>query len=160
MKANAQCERSKEEVGSCATTTSVRRGGKGAHWVCVLDGEEVVLSRRVEATEEALGVVCSEIPAVEVSDERVVGIDQTGDPAALMEAVLLGREGALHACFRLEPVRGPRSGAEPTLPTQAVRGEGAYPSRDCAGEEEGERPLGDVAKRNYVRDSLCGLSFS
>jgi hypothetical protein len=33
--------------------------GKSAHWVCALDGEgEVVLARRVEATEEALGAVC------------------------------------------------------------------------------------------------------
>jgi hypothetical protein len=55
--------------------------GKGARWVCVLDGEgEVVLSRRVEVTEEALEAVCSEIPALEVSDERVVGIDLTGGP--------------------------------------------------------------------------------
>ena len=66
--------------------------GKGAHWVCVLDGEgEVLLSRRVEATEEALGVLCSEIAALGVSDERVVGIDLTGGPAALLEAVLLER---------------------------------------------------------------------
>jgi hypothetical protein len=49
--------------------------------VCVLDGEdEVVLSRRVEVTEEALEAVCSEILALEVSDERVVGIDLTGGP--------------------------------------------------------------------------------
>ena len=66
--------------------------GKGAHWVCVLDGEgEVLLSRRVEATEEALGVLCSEIAALGVPDERVVGIDLTGGPAALLEAVLLER---------------------------------------------------------------------
>ncbi len=49
--------------------------------VCVLDGEdEVVLSRRVEVTEEALEAVCSEILALDVSDERVVGIDLTGGP--------------------------------------------------------------------------------
>jgi transposase len=66
--------------------------GKGAHWVCVLDGEgEVLLSRRVEATEEALGVLCSEIAALGVSDERIVGIDLIGGPAALLEAMLLGR---------------------------------------------------------------------
>jgi hypothetical protein len=47
----------------------------------VLDGEgEVVLSRRVEVKEEALEAVCSEIPALEVPDERVVGIDLTGGP--------------------------------------------------------------------------------
>ncbi len=46
----------------------------------MLDGEgEVVLSRRVEVTEEDLEAVCSEIPALEVSDERV-GIDLTGGP--------------------------------------------------------------------------------
>jgi predicted NBD/HSP70 family sugar kinase len=66
--------------------------GKGAHWVCVLDGQgEVVLSRKVEATEEALEAVCSEIAALGVSDERVVGIDLTGGVAALLEAVLLER---------------------------------------------------------------------
>jgi transposase len=65
--------------------------GKSAHWVCALDGEgEVLLSRRVEATEEALGAVCSEIAELGASDERVVGIDLTGGPAALLEAVLLG----------------------------------------------------------------------
>jgi hypothetical protein len=64
--------------------------GKGAHWVCALDGEgKVLLSRRVEATEEALEAVCSEIAALGVSDERIVGIDLTGGPAALLEAVLL-----------------------------------------------------------------------
>jgi hypothetical protein len=66
--------------------------GKGAHWVCVLDGEgEVILSRGVEATEEALEAVCSEIAALGVSGERVVGVDLTGGPAALLEAVLFGR---------------------------------------------------------------------
>ncbi|MDQ3589014.1 MAG: IS110 family transposase [Actinomycetota bacterium] len=66
--------------------------GKGSHWVCVLDGEgEVLLSRRVEVTEEALEALCSQIAALGVSDERVVGIDLRGGPAALLEAVLLGR---------------------------------------------------------------------
>ncbi len=47
----------------------------------MLDGEgEVVLSRRVEVEEEALEAVCSEILALDVSDERVVGIDLTGVP--------------------------------------------------------------------------------
>ncbi len=57
----------------------------------------MALSRRVEVTEQALEAACSEVPALEVSDERVVGIDLTGGPAALLEAVLLGREGALRA---------------------------------------------------------------
>jgi transposase len=66
--------------------------GKGAHWACVLDGDsEVVLSRRIEATEEALEATCKEIAALGVADERVVGIDLTGGPATLLEAVLLGR---------------------------------------------------------------------
>lgn len=60
--------------------------------MCVLDGEgEVILSRRVEATEEALEAVCSEMAALDGSGERVVGIDLTGGPAALLEAVLLER---------------------------------------------------------------------
>jgi Transposase len=66
--------------------------GKGSHWTCVLDAEgEVVLSRRVEATEEALEAACEEIAELGVADERVVGIDLTGGPAMLLEAVLLGR---------------------------------------------------------------------
>jgi transposase len=67
--------------------------GKDAHWACVLDAEgEVILSRKVEATEEALEAVCKEIAALGVADdERVLGIDLTGGPATLLEAVLLGR---------------------------------------------------------------------
>jgi transposase len=66
--------------------------GKGSHWACVLDAEgEVVLSHRVEATEEALEAFCSEIAELGVADERVLGIDLTGGPATLLEAVLLGR---------------------------------------------------------------------
>jgi transposase len=66
--------------------------GKGAHWACVLGTEGgVLLSRRVEATEEALEAFCSEIAQLGNADERVFGIDLTGGPAALLEAVLLGR---------------------------------------------------------------------
>jgi hypothetical protein len=58
----------------------------------MLDAEgEVTLSRRVEATEEALEAVCKEIAVSASPDERVVGIDLTRGPAALLEAVLLGR---------------------------------------------------------------------
>jgi transposase len=67
--------------------------GKGSHWACVLDEQgEVILSRRVEATEEALEAFCSEIAELGVNDERVLGIDLSGGPAALLEAVLLGRD--------------------------------------------------------------------
>ena len=53
---------------------------------------EVILSRKVEATEEALEAACEEIAAFGVADdERVFGIDLVGGPAALLEAVLLGR---------------------------------------------------------------------
>jgi hypothetical protein len=52
----------------------------------------VILSRKVETTEEALEAVCKEIAALGVADdERVLGIDLTGGPATLLEAVLLGR---------------------------------------------------------------------
>ena len=51
----------------------------------------MLLSRRVEATEEALEAFCSEIAELGVTDERVVGIDLTGGAASLLEAVLLGR---------------------------------------------------------------------
>ena len=62
-------------------------------WACVLDAEgEVILSRKVEATEEALEAACKAIAALGAADdERVVGIDLVGGPAALLEAVLLGR---------------------------------------------------------------------
>src|SRR3954471_5205369 len=64
--------------------------GKAFHWVCVLDDEgEEVLSRKVEATEEDLEVVCSEVERL--GGQRTVGIDLLGGPATLMEAVLLER---------------------------------------------------------------------
>ena len=64
--------------------------GKAFHWLCVLDEEgEEVLSRRVEATEEDLEAVCSEVERL--GGERTVGIDLLGGPATLLEAVLLER---------------------------------------------------------------------
>ena len=66
--------------------------GKAFHWVCVLDGEGVVvLSRRVEATEEGLEAAFSEIAGMCGAGERVVGIDILGGPATLLEALLLAR---------------------------------------------------------------------
>ena len=66
--------------------------GKGSHWACVLDEQdEVILSLRLEATEEALEAFCSEIAQLGVDDERTLGIDLTGGPASLLEAVFLGR---------------------------------------------------------------------
>lgn len=63
--------------------------GKAFHWVCVLDEEgEVLLSRRVEATERDLEVCLEEIAGL--GDDRTFGIDLLGGPAALLEAVLLG----------------------------------------------------------------------
>jgi transposase len=64
--------------------------GKAFHWICVLDGEgEEVLSRRVEATEEDLEAVCSEVERL--GGERTVGLDLVGGPATLLEAILLER---------------------------------------------------------------------
>lgn len=64
--------------------------GKAFHWVCVLDEEgEVVLSRRVEATEMDLEGCCEEI--ITLGGERRVGIDLLGGPATLLEAVLIDR---------------------------------------------------------------------
>ena len=63
---------------------------KAFHWVCILDDEgEVVLSRRVEATEKDLEVLCSQI--ARLGGERVVGIDLVGGPATLLETLLLER---------------------------------------------------------------------
>jgi transposase len=61
---------------------------KAFHWVSVVDDEgNEVLSRRVEATEENLDALCSEI--ARLGGERRVGIDLVDGPAALLEAVLL-----------------------------------------------------------------------
>ncbi len=48
--------------------------GKTFHWLSVLDDAgEVVLSRRVEATEEGLEAACSQIAGL--SEERKVALD-------------------------------------------------------------------------------------
>jgi hypothetical protein len=54
--------------------------GKTFHWVSVLDDAgEVVLSRRVEATEQDLEAACSQIAGL--SEERKVALDILGGPA-------------------------------------------------------------------------------
>lgn len=59
----------------------------------MLDGEgEVVLSRRVEASEEDLEACCEEIATFGNRDERMVAIDILGGPATLLEAVLFDRD--------------------------------------------------------------------
>jgi hypothetical protein len=64
--------------------------GKVFHWVCVLDGEgEEVLSRKVEAVEEDLETICSEVERL--GGERTVGLDLVGGPATPLEAVLIER---------------------------------------------------------------------
>jgi transposase len=64
--------------------------GKAFHWACVVDEEgEVVLSRRVEATERDLEDCCEEI--ADLGGERMVGIDLLGGPATLLEVVLRTR---------------------------------------------------------------------
>ena len=64
--------------------------GKAFHWLCVLDEEgEVLLSRRVEATEENLEAALLQVERL--GGECTFGIDLLGGPAALLEAVLLGR---------------------------------------------------------------------
>ena len=64
--------------------------GKAFHWMCVLDGEgKVILSRRVDATEDQMEAALSEIAALGTIEERMVGIDIVGGPATLLEALLL-----------------------------------------------------------------------
>lgn len=64
--------------------------GKAFHWAVVLDDEgEVILSRRVEATEQDIEGCCEEIAAL--GGERRVAVDLLGGPAALLEAILLDR---------------------------------------------------------------------
>src|SRR3954447_4804543 len=66
--------------------------GKASHWVCVLDEEgERLLSRRVEATETDIHAALSEIEKLCAPGERMVGLDLTGGPATLLEALLLER---------------------------------------------------------------------
>jgi transposase len=66
--------------------------GKTFHWLCVLDDEgNVILSRRIEATEEGLEAACSEIVKLGSPQERMAGIDLLGGPATLLQAVLLER---------------------------------------------------------------------
>ena len=58
----------------------------------MLDGEgEVVLSRRVDATEEQLEAALSEIAELGNTEERMAGIDIVGGPATLLEALLLAK---------------------------------------------------------------------
>jgi hypothetical protein len=65
--------------------------GKAFHWVCVLNEEgEVVLSRKVEATERGLEACREELAAFGDPSERRIGVDLVGGPATLLQAVLLG----------------------------------------------------------------------
>ena len=69
--------------------------GKIFHWVSVLDDAgEVVLSRRVEATEQGLEAACSQIAGL--SEERKVALDVLGGPA-------------LRSCWRSSPSVASRS---------------------------------------------------
>ena len=66
--------------------------GKAFHWLCILDDEgEVLLSRRVEATEKDIEAACSQIQALGSPQKRTVAVDMVGGPATLLEAILLGR---------------------------------------------------------------------
>jgi transposase len=66
--------------------------GKASHWVCVLNAEgEQILSRKVEATEADIEAALSEIEKLCNPSERTVGLDLTGGPATLLEALLLDR---------------------------------------------------------------------
>ena len=69
--------------------------GKTFHWLSVLDDAgEVVLSRRVEATEQGLEAACSQI--AELSEERKVALDVLGGPT-------------LGSCWRSSPSVASRS---------------------------------------------------
>ena len=66
--------------------------GKRFHWLCVLVGDgAVLLSKRVDATEEQLEAACSEIAALGDVAERVIGVDMLGGPATLLQTILLER---------------------------------------------------------------------
>jgi Transposase len=71
--------------------------GKRFHWLCVLDGDgAILLSRRVDATEEQLEAACSEIAALGDVAERVIGVDVLGGPATLLETILPERGEWVH----------------------------------------------------------------
>ncbi len=66
--------------------------GKASHWVCVLNaGGEQILSGKVDATEADIEAALSEIEKLCNPSERMVGLDLTGGPATLLEALLLDR---------------------------------------------------------------------
>jgi transposase len=68
----------------------LRRWQETFHWVSVLDDAgEVVLSHRVEATEQGLEAACSQIAGL--SEERKVALDVLGGPATLLLALLAER---------------------------------------------------------------------
>jgi Transposase len=86
--------------------------GKRFHWLCVLDGDgAVLLSKRVDATEEHLEVACSEIAALGDVEERVIGVDVLGGPATLLETILLERAASEYAT---SPERLSTKSATPT----------------------------------------------
>jgi hypothetical protein len=68
--------------------------GKTFQWLSVLDDAgEVVLSRRVEATEQGLEAACSQIAGLS-SEERKVALDDVlGGPATLLLALLARERG-------------------------------------------------------------------
>jgi hypothetical protein len=76
---------------SCATMSVLMSARAPTGCACSTQKAKLSFPREVRATEEALEAVCSEIAALDVSGERVVGIDLRGGPAALLEAVLLER---------------------------------------------------------------------
>lgn len=64
--------------------------GKACHWVCVLnDAGELLLHRRVEATQEDIEAALDEIDRLPVVHGRSVAIDLRGDLATMLEACLL-----------------------------------------------------------------------
>lgn len=102
--------------------------GKAFHWMCVLDGEgTVLLSRRVDATEEQLEVALSEIAAFGSTEERMVGIDIVGGPATLLEALLLAKCEQVRYLPRTEPG---------ILPAQACGRERCPTNDHCPGSSE------------------------
>lgn len=65
--------------------------GKNSHWAHVLDDEgEEVLSCKVQATEQDIEALYSEVLRLGDAEERFFCLDIVGGPATLVEAVLLG----------------------------------------------------------------------
>src|SRR5215213_3333722 len=122
--------------------------GKTFHWVSVLDDAgEVVLSRRVEATEQGLEAACSQIAGL--SEERKVALDVLGGPATLLLALLAERGEQI---FHLPGLAVNRARDPENLPQRRGISRDACPSWPPAGSYPRPDPADHQAQGPVVGD--------